>query len=357
MLPMTTLRICCNKLLLAVTLAMMASGAAGHAVHTDGASHGKPEHAGVPGALQINKAQSHLSVDDLIQAYSLLGDDALLDQAQNKLPVQQASWSVAQRLQAAWLAQSRHEFANARALLVDVLAQQPSNGQAWLLEASTAKVVGDLAAARRACGFVVQSVSVEAAVTCFAALAETQQQRAAALSRLRKLPPPRAGSGLAAWRWSVQAELAQDAGNLAEAEALLRRAIAISPAVQTRTLLMDLLLAQARFAEVLQLSPEGEPVPALVIRHLLARRGLGEDISAATAHLNTRFQTWVAQGDYRHAREMAMFYIDVEPRPDLAFKLATRNATLQREPEDMALLHRAKNMQRAQKIQHAVTES
>ena len=86
-------------------------------------------------------------------------------------------------------------------------------------------------------------------------------------------------------------------------------------------------------------------MPALAVRRLLAQRGMGEDISAAITQFDKLFQTWLAAADYRHAREMAMFYIDLKPRVSLAFRVAQINATLQKEPEDLALLHRASILQ------------
>tara|TARA_R110002110_G_C13470525_1_gene720929 strand:+ start:42125 stop:43099 length:975 start_codon:yes stop_codon:yes gene_type:complete len=316
-------------------LLVMSSTVAAHAVHSP---EGSQQH------VFAGRSEPPMSIDDLLQQYSLEGDDRLLALAREQLPPQAAMQSVQALLHAAWLAQAEHEFAHARVLVAEVVRQQPHNGQAWLLEAAIADVVGDRRAAREACGHVMRSVSPQAAMVCFAALAETTQEKRVAYTRLQHLPTQTNDSRLAAWRWSVQADLARGLGDSEAAEALLRRAIALFPAVQTRATLLDVLLHQARYREVLSLVGEYESVPALAVRRLQAQVGSGESPSAAIQQMDRRFRTWLAQGDYRHAREMAMFYLDVAPHADVAFQIAKKNATLQREPEDLALLRRAEKL-------------
>jgi len=284
-----------------------------------------------------------------MQQYSLIGDDALLALARKQIPLETTAGSAEQLIQSAWLAQAEHEFVRARVLLDQVLAQQPSNGQAWLLAAAVAEVVGDHTAARAACGQVLLSVSADAAMVCFATLADTEQQKRIAHQRLSLLPFPESETRLTTWRWAVQAQLARDLGHAQEAEELLRRAIATFPAVQTRAMLMDLYLEQSRYREALGLTRVAEPVPALAVRRLVAQRGMGENIRDDTLQMDHQFRAWLAQEDYRHAREMAMFYLEIDPQPKLAFLVAQKNAKLQREPEDLLLLQRAKEFQRNDK--------
>lgn len=334
---MTTLLTCCNNWLGAAALVLFASAATGHAVHSPDDS--------AP-ATRVEHLQQQHSVDELLRLYSLRGDDTLLAAAAQQLPPADELRSPGDLLQAAWLAQADHQFVRALELLERILQRQPHNGQAWLMQAAVSTVTGDDAAARRACGQVLLSVSPDAAVVCFASLADTSARKAAAYARLRSLPAPHNATRLTAWRVSVQAELARDLGKVSEAEALLLQAITIFPAVQTRATLMDLYLQQGRYAAARDLSAEHEAVPALAVRRLLAMRGLGEDIRGDAARMDARFHEWLKNADYRHAREMAMFYLDIKPRANLAFQAATENAILQREPEDLALLARASNLHR-----------
>ena len=112
---------------------------------------------------------------------------------------------------------------------------------------------------------------------------------------------------------------------------------------------MDLYLKEARYRDAMALTSKQESVPALAVRRLLAERGLGEDISATVKQFDLRFRAWLAAHDYRHAREMAMFYLDLLPQLDIALQVAQKNATLQREPEDIELLHRARKLQHTAK--------
>jgi len=278
---------------------------------------------------------------ELIQAHSRTGDDSLLEIARLRVEKNARVGSPASLLHQAWIAQAEHRFADARELLAEVLEQQPGNGQAWLLEASVAQVAGQRSAARRACAHVAGSVSPDAAMTCFARLADTPAEKKAAYARLRALDAWDADPRLRAWRWSVRADLARDVGELDAAESDFYRSLAAVPAVQTRASLMDLLLEQQRCDEALQLSAQNEPVPALAVRRLLAQQCRGEETGEREAALHALFQHWIAAGDYRHAREMAMFYLDIRRDPELAFQVASKNARLQREPEDLALLRRA----------------
>lgn len=320
--------ISCASAALLLACALLAQPVLAHRVH----GHGHA--AAQPGA-------DARTPDELIQQYSRTGDDSLLDTARLRVESGPDAGSPDALLQLAWLAQAEHRFSDARELLAQVLARQPGNGQAWLLEASVAQVGGARAAARSACAHVASSVSPDAAMTCFAQLAHTAAERKAAYVRLLALDVRDTDPRLRAWRWSVRAELAWEMGELGAAERDFHRAVAAVPAVQTRARLMDLLLEQQRCDEASQLAAVNEPVPALAVRQLLAQKCRGEDIGERAAAVHALFQQWLAAGDYRHAREMAMFYLDIRQDPDLAYHVAIENVKLQRESEDLALLHRA----------------
>ena len=328
---MTTLPIFCARVALLLGMLTLVQAASAHGVH---------EHA--DSVAPVNTGS--LTPDEMIQQYTRTGDDSLLEAARRQLGDTRQASGAHTLLQRAWLAQAEHRFTRARELLAQVLWEQPGNGQAWLLEASVAQVAGDTAAARRACARVAMSVSPDAAMTCFARLAYTPADKKAAYHRLQAAQARTADPRLRAWRWSVRAELARDLGKLDAAEKDFRRSIAAVPVVQTRASLIDLFLQQQRYADALALSADTLSVPAIAVRRLLARKGLGEDIQESAQGIDALFRRWLAAGDFRHAREMAMFYLDVLPDAELAFQAARKNARLQREPEDLALLRRAAKM-------------
>lgn len=332
---MTTFQTCCSRLTAALLLSFCVSTTDAHSL----GQHGEPPHQTAPGVSGAN------DIDYLLQQYSLTGDDALLQRGQQWLNAHRAPLSAGTLLSAAWLAQAQHDFALARELVEQSLEQQPNYGQAWLLNATVADVTGDHSTARRACSRVALYVSPTAAIVCFASLADTTEQRLSAYARLNSLPTVTNNASLTAWRYSVQGDIALALGHLDQAELCLRKAIAVFPAVQTRAALMDLLLQQGQFAAVLQQSNDNETAPALVVRRLLAMQAQGADIHSDAAHVDSLFRHWLQRGDYRHAREMAIFYLDIQQQVDLAYQVAVENAKLQREPEDLELLRRAITLQ------------
>jgi hypothetical protein len=145
----------------------------------------------------------------------------------------------------------------------------------------------------------------------------------------------------------VRAELAERLGRDADAQALYRAAVADSPDVYPRAALADWLLAHGRPAEVLTLLPAGaavEDIDTLLLRRAIALRRLHDpDAPRAVAMLQARFDAARERGDLSliHAREAALFELDLRGNAPAALQFAADEWSRQREPADALLLVRA----------------
>ena len=75
---------------------------------------------------------------------------------------------------------------------------------------------------------------------------------------------------------------------------------------------------------------------------LLALQQLGRltPTDHLVVQLDRQFQHDIRHGDLLHAREMAWFYLDILPQPELAQWLIEQNWSIQKELEDRLLLAR-----------------
>lgn len=321
-----------------------------HGGHQDAQEHPQmPADKDAGNSLLSKHGTAPERVRALIDRYHTTGDDHLLDQGWSLLEPALASEATAPStlLAAAWLAQAGHDFDKAQSYLRHVLLLRPDHGEAWLLRASVALVQGDVETAREACGRTTLAVPVVVTAACFARAeahhADVESTRrayerlAATLSVQAPVNPELLG-----WLHSVAADLASRGGAGQRADRHYREALAHTPTVSVRTGYADLLLATGRAGEVLTLVGPESTAPSLVLRRVLAQQMLGQGpTDERLAEISSRFRHWIADGDMRHAREMALFYLHVQPDPALAYQLAQRNFSVQREPEDRALLCQA----------------
>ncbi len=322
---------CCSKALV-VALCLLANIATAHSVH-GGRNHE---------LLDSNSEGTQDSVDNLIQRYSLTGNDELLERGWALIDAELKSAQPRSRtlLSAAWLAQASHQFPLAQEFLGSILQVEPTNGQAWMLMASTAMAQGDSRSARAACRQLVLTVSPIVALACSARLLTVTAEQQLAYEKLSRIPVHSLETSLQSWVYSILGDLAASLKNWPASVEWYELSIARYPAVQTRAALLDSLLAQNHHKEVLTAVDASNPVPALAVRRLLAEKSLGVDVAATKQLLDERFSQWIEAGDYRHAREMALFYLEIAEQPKIAYQLASKNATLQKEKEDWTLLAR-----------------
>jgi len=290
-----------------------------------------------------NQFSDSKGIDSLITAYSLSGDDALIEKGWALLNslIESEKPSIRLLLQAAWLSQAEHKFETALNYVNQVLKKDVKNAQAWLLKSSIHLVQGSLDQARFACQQLGVDMSVLVALTCSARLSETSVQKKQYLMRLihlMKLYESGHEPRIQAWADSVVADLAKDVGGYEVADLFYQRSIEALPTVQVRAAYADLLLKQEKYHKVVYLINHSDSAPALAIRRLIAEKAIGRDIQKRIIDIDKLFRSWFAENDFRHAREMAIFYLKLENDPVFAYYLAKENVKIQREPEDKAIL-------------------
>ncbi|MEM7276839.1 MAG: hypothetical protein AAF385_01835 [Pseudomonadota bacterium] len=310
-------------------------------VCSDGLAHDVHEHK--PAYLVTNDGEE---IRGLLQSFRETGDDRYLDQAWEQLhpEIGKTSANLSVLVDAATVAQSRHEFETARALVDRVLKRQPGLDQAWLLKASIALVQGRIDDAENACEHL-RSVPAFVAMTCSARVDIARETPDVALRKLTAIlnviRPESANPGYLAWALSI----AGDAAAAVQPDTAVQyyeRSLAISESTQVRSALIDTLISLERFENALvKLQTNHEALP-LSVRHFIVMKKLGisESVADEIAHADHEFQHWIAREDWVHAREMTRFYTDVIERPALAERLAKVNLSMQREPEDLLLAKR-----------------
>ncbi|MBW3566483.1 MAG: hypothetical protein KY410_00760 [Proteobacteria bacterium] len=241
----------------------------------------------------------------------------------------------------AYVAQARHEFASAQALLEALVEEHPSDLRAWTMLADIHRVRGDLDAAEHACRQRLLISSDPVSVTCLASILGLTGRSDAAADMLH-----RAASALPAehparsWIAGTQAELAVREARHEQAEQLYRIAMQTpEPPLYLVAEYVDLLLrknAHERALAVLQEYPENS---ALLVRKAIALQALQDPRwREVDRTLQQLFALEERRDDAIHLRERAAWLLHVRGKPALALQAATRNFDLQKEPEDVHLL-------------------
>ena len=248
----------------------------------------------------------------------------------------------------ATVAQFLHDFDGAEAGLKAALAQQPVNAQAWLTLATLHRVRGRYADSDAACRATARVGPALYGVAC---LAENDALRgrydAARLALSQLIDDPRlqgaAQAGTRNWLLTTLAEVEELAGRTSQADAAYRRAIADERSGYVLLAYSDFLMQSGRIGEVARvLGGEARSDAVLLRLAITARRqgatsaGLADELQARFAAASLRPGAVTA-----HAREQAMFALDVRGDAKRALELARLNVTLQREPIDLLLLARA----------------
>ncbi len=309
-------------------------------------AHDVHHHQPTQRAYAVTTAHSSDDVRALIRAFRQTGDDRNLDAAWSRLHPLLAHdiQDVSVLIDAATIAQSRHDFDTALALIDRALVSQPGFDQAWLLLASIQLVRGNPEQAESACDRL-RNVPTLVAVTCRARTAIARGEHAHALKTLTALLPAvdKASANPEALAWTLSV--------VGDAAAALDPALAIDhyeqslemvESTQVRAALIDVLLTVDRLAAARRVLETGHNALPLAVRRLIVavRMGEADVIADDIEQMDHEFRHWIADKDWAHAREMARFYIDVLDRPELAQRLVRINLGLQREPEDVSLARR-----------------
>jgi Tfp pilus assembly protein PilF len=278
----------------------------------------------------------------LIEASRRSGDLRLLGYAQALLadwPVERANTPIDALVLQATIAQSRHEFDAARALLDRALARAPRHAQARLTRATVAQVQGDYDLARRDC-LALTTRAADAAAVCVAAIdAATGADRAAIAPLLSVID---SGSPLRGWALATLGDLQLQRGETDAAARSYRAALREGDDPNTRALLADALLAGGDAAAAADAVRDAPATDGVLLRRWLAARRLRDAAEAdrLQAELAQRFATARARGELLHSRETAWFELEAG-RPGPALADARENWRVQREATDLWLLVRA----------------
>lgn len=250
------------------------------------------------------------------------------------------------RLWRATLRQALHEFEPAAEDLAPLLAPEARaaapewSAAAALTRAAIRQVQGRLEEAAEDCERLLAPGTPAAAAlparACLADLATLSGPPEPGRALLARLDAGEAGPP---WLARLRAEVAERAGDLAEAERLHRRAVDGRPEVLALAALADLLADQGRWAEVLALLEARPAAEALRLRQARAAQALGRPEAAAWRQaLAATAASRALRGDLAHAREDAWRLLHLEGRPDEALLRAEANWAVQKEPADARLL-------------------
>lgn len=238
--------------------------------------------------------------------------------------------------------QFRHEFKPALAQLEAALRTDQFDPDAWLLFASIEQVQGNVAAARAACLKLIPMADPLVGATCVASTAalgahadQGEKLLAGALQQATA-----ASAAERAWAWTTLAEIRTRRGEVADAEAAFKQALALEPNdVYARAAYADQLLDQNRAPEVRAVLGAAEQADALLLRAAIAaQRNADPDAAMLRGNLADRFAEARDRGDETHLREQARFALEVVHDVPLALDLARRNFAIQREPADARIL-------------------
>lgn len=280
--------------------------------------------------IEIGRAES----DPRYYGYAQAALSPWWDQSQPPVPV---------LLLRATLRQHRHEFAAALDDLAQVLEAQPRNAQAWLTRAVIQQVQGHYAEARQSCARLSRLAESLVVAACIGNVMGLQGQGARAEQLLTQhlQSSPQADVQLRLWALTILAELESRRGEEEKAEKHFQEALGLG--VRDSYLLgayADWLLDRGRLEDVRRLLQDETRTDGLLLRLVLAQRGLGDPTLANhLVDLKARFEAGRQRGDNSiHQREQARALLGLFDQADEALDLALRNWAAQREPWDARLV-------------------
>jgi tetratricopeptide (TPR) repeat protein len=246
----------------------------------------------------------------------------------------------------ATIAQSRHAFARAGALLDRVLDRtrpgDPAYAQALLTRATVNQVTGRLDAARTDCQRLVP-IARDVAAICAASVGAVAGDTRGAVAMLR-VAISRTSGPVRAWALAVLAQAHEQRGETALAAAAYRDALAAGDDLVTRLAYADFLLAAGLPADASRSLADVPETDGVVLRKWRAARALRTaDAADVEQRLRTRLGDARQRGDgsdLLHARDWSQFELELGDGAE-AMRLARANWRDQREPADALVLARA----------------
>lgn len=303
------------------------------------------ERAGEPAAA-VEAAQAYLTLARTQGDARYAGQALAALRAWDAVPAAQTPPEVL--VMRATIQQFVHDFDGAEASLKAALARRPADAQAWLTQATLLRVRGRLAESDAACRATGRAGPAVYGIACLAENAALRGRHDEARATLRTLlqdAPLQTDrlAGVRQWLWTTLAEVEERAAQPAAAEAAYREALLLGRDGYLRLAYADFLLQQDRASEVpplLRAEPRSDPV---LLRLAIAERRTSGRPGEAAEELADRFAAEALRpaGAAGHAREQALFALDVQGNAKQALALARQNIGQQREPTDLLLLARA----------------
>ncbi|MCZ2498862.1 hypothetical protein GN316_19025 [Xylophilus sp. Kf1] len=248
-------------------------------------------------------------------------------------------------LMLATVEQFLHAFDSANQRLERLVKRDPRQPQAWLTLATLRRLRGDYRASDEACQAVA---ALGVALHGQACLAENRALRGdtdGARTVLNGLLGTTSDPGSRNWLLTTLAEAEQRAGRNRQAHAAYASAMAAADDGYTVIAYADFLIEQHQPRQALALlARQPRSNDAVLLRLAIAGRAAKTPQAASDmAELGERFAQAALRpgGIDGHAREHALYWLDVRDDPKAALALAGQNLLLQREPIDLLIYARA----------------
>ena len=243
----------------------------------------------------------------------------------------------------AQLAQYRHDFARALALLERALAMEPEDPEALAWRAAIRMVQADYAGARGDCERLARVASELLGTGCLAHVAAATGSLRAAYARLRDTlaKHPEARASLKQWVSILLADMAQRLDDARAAEAHYRAAFALDePDQYLLAAYAEFLLDERRPAEAAALLRGWERSDTLLLLIAHAAKALGGAETPRLAKtLQARYADSALRGGARlHAQDEARFRLEFLGDAAGALTIASQNWAEQREAADARIL-------------------
>ncbi len=237
----------------------------------------------------------------------------------------------------ATLQQHLHRFDQALAALQSLVERDRQQPQAWLTLATLHRLQGRYAQSDQACQALLSIGQTLYGQACLAENISLRGDGARARAMFEALLAQTTQAPTRAWLHASLAELHGRGGQPALAEAAWRAALNAAPDGYASLGLADVLIAQARLPQALQVLRDQPASDAVLLRRhqagdalagvQLRQRQMGADVQAAAAS--------------GHGRELSLYALHVQGDAAAAVALARINLRTQREPIDLLLLAQA----------------
>ena len=253
-------------------------------------------------------------------------------------------------LMLATVEQFLHDFDTASARLDRLVLLDPRQPQAWLTLATLRRLRGNYRWSDDACHAVLSLGVTLHGQACLAENMALRGDTAGARRMLEVLLQATLDPGSRIWLLTTLAEAEQRDGRPRQAEAAFAAALQAADDGYTALDYADFLLEQNRPAQALR-ALKGQPrSDAVLLRLAIAgRRTRAPQAAADLAEIGERFAQAALRpgGTSGHAREHALYWLDLRDDPAAALALAGQNIVQQREPIDLLLYARAARAARA----------